>query len=261
MLLRDLASKRDSSTLARCLAWTRTLEYRRLRDSAVRTIEDWRGRCARPVVSVSGGKDSTLLLSLCREIDPSIPAYRADPPNPLPDRPAFVRDLQLHAGGPWVVVPYPWDVEAVLDGRERYPAGLKVRRLLEAMRRDAVDGVALGIRAAESKARTMNFRARGRVYTPSDGITRCTPLVDWRAEQVIGALLAEDRLPLNPVYHRMSAAPDLERVRDGTWWPVGPDGRSWLAAHYPEVVQLYDRARAVSGVERRQTGRFLGVST
>ncbi len=86
-------------------------------------LSDWRARCARPAVSCSGGKDSTALLLLTMRIDPTIPVYRADPPNPLPDRPAHVDRLQRAVAAPWVIVPYPWDVDAVLDGHQRYPKG------------------------------------------------------------------------------------------------------------------------------------------
>ena len=256
MRLRDLAGRREADVLGRCAAWTRTQEFQRRLDEARRAIGDWLDNTDTPAISCSGGKDSTLLLLLVREQHPGCPAYRADPPNPLPDRPAHVAALEAAAGGPWVIVPYPWDVEAVLRREQPFPCGLKVRRLTEAHARDGIDGIALGIRAAESRGRRMHVALRGFRYQRRDGVRIVQPLARWSAEQVIGALLAADRLPLNPVYRRISsAASNLEHVRDGTWWPTGTprttlaqlDQRSWIATHYPDVLPLYDRAVAAWG--------------
>lgn len=196
-------------------------------------------------MSCSGGKDSTALLLLTMRIDPTIPVYRADPPNPLPDRPAHVDRLQRAVAAPWVIVPYPWDVDAVLDGHQRYPIGLKIRRLDAQLRADGIDGVALGLRADESRGRAWNLHVRGQLYS-AGGRLVCTPLAHWSAEEVIGFVMAEDRLPLNPVYTKLEAAPALKHLRDGTWYPRetadGRGYRDWLAYHYPDVIGQYDRA-------------------
>jgi 3'-phosphoadenosine 5'-phosphosulfate sulfotransferase (PAPS reductase)/FAD synthetase len=226
---------------------------RRKVDQARRRIERWLRASARPAISCSGGKDSTVLLQLVREIDPSVPVYRADPPNPLPDRPVYVAQLAMAAGGEWRVVPYPWDVDAVLRGEARYPALLKVRRLEAALTADGIDGVALGLRAEESRGRLWNARTRGALYRTRRWWT-CTPLVEWTAEEIVGYLLATDRLPLNPVYQRLELAPALTHLRDGTWFPrETPDAhgyRAWLARHYPEVLPSYDQAVRVGATTR-----------
>lgn len=157
----------------------------------------------------------------------------------------------MAAGGEWRVVPYPWNVDAVLAGDERYPAGLKVRRLVETMREDEVDGVALGVRAAESRARRIHLATRGLVYQRKDGLQMCQPIARWPAEAVVGELLRRDALPLSPVYRRLSSSGcDLERIRDGTWWPVSGGQRSWLATHYPEHLAQYDAARQLERISR-----------
>lgn len=247
MHLRDLRAPVAAADPRLWLGWTRTLDYMRRLDEAERAIEAWLFRCHRPAICCSGGKDSTVLLHLSRHADPSIPVYRADPPNPLPDRTAHVAVLQHAAGGLWSVEPYPWDVASVLDGRVPYPAQLKIRTLRAALQRDGIDGVALGLRAAESVQRRMVVRGRGLVYPVADGL-RCLPLGNWSAEMVLGHILRHD-LPLNPVYTKLRALPSasLEHLRDGTWWPHGDSRevratRPWLALHYPEVLADYDRA-------------------
>jgi len=246
MRLSDLASPSGDAELRRWQALVPTIEHRRRIDEARQIIDRWLESCSHPAVSVSGGKDSTALLMLVRDAHPTIPVYRADPPNPLPDRAEHIARLVTASGMPWRVVPYPWDVDAVLAGEVRYPAGLKVRRLVEAHWIDGIDGIALGIRAAESPTRAISLRVRGPLYRRGDGITICTPLAWWSAEQVIGYVLARDELPLNPVYRRTRMMPwsSLESLRDGTWWPHGQAGavRPWLALHYPSVVANFDRA-------------------
>jgi len=245
MRIGDL-TKRGDRSLINMGSWTRTLAFRRKLDQSIRAIEEWRGRCSRPIVSVSGGKDSTLLLLLCRQVDPDIIALRADPPNPLPDRQAHVDELKRAMGGSWSTVDYPWDVDAVLARDERYPARLKIRALQTEAASLGADGVAIGIRAAESRERRISCYQRGLVYRVASGRLRCTPLAWWTAEEVIGALVSQDAAPLNPVYRRTHLMPRgrVESLRDGTWWPhIDPaDHRPWLAYHYPELIEQYDRA-------------------
>lgn len=253
----SLADMRHSGAaiMREWVAWTGTIEHQRRLDQARRAIRDWLSRVQRPAVSVSGGKDSTLLLALVREQAPHAVAFRADPPNPLPDRADHIEALRCAAGGAWRVVPYPWDVTAVLDGGERYPAGLKVRRLETALRDAGVDGVSLGIRAAESRQRRITLARRGLVYQRSDGRWICAPLAWWPAEEVLGELVRREALPLNPVYTHLEGMPRgrLDGLRDGTWWPHSePEShRRWLCLHYPDVVTDYDRALLVRWRQER----------
>lgn len=241
------------TSVARLAALGRTMAVRRKMDRARQTLAEWRARCERPLVSVSGGKDSTLLLLLARAIDPGIPAMRADGPVGLSDRDGHVTRLAQAAGGQWIVVPYHYDVAGVLAGDVPYPhasgltspSGSKVRELIDAATLHRADGMALGLRASESRGRLWNAATRGTLYE-TGGRWVCTPLVWWTADEVVGALMAADRLPLNPVYTRTWLQPDLEHLRDGTWMPnqtADAHGyRAWLQWHYPEHVIDYDRA-------------------
>ena len=150
--------------LAHLAALGRTATLGRKVHRARLLVEEWLRLCERPVISCGGGKDSTALLQLVHSVEPTVPVVCADPPNPLPDRPEHVRLLEMAAGGGWTHVPYPWDVDAVLDGREQYPEGLKIVRLRAELDRRSCDGYALGIRCSESKGRRLNYRKRGALY-------------------------------------------------------------------------------------------------
>jgi len=240
----------SEANLWACAALTSTRDFRRKLSVALDLVEGWLTLCERPVISCGGGKDSTALLQLVHQVEPSVPVYCADPPNPLPDREPHVRRLELSDGGVWTHVPYPWNVEAVLDGREPYPSLLKIRKLEERMTADGVDGLALGIRAEESRGRRANLNMRGSLYQTSSGRWTCTPIARWTAEEVVGYILSADALPLNPVYFKTELAPALNHLRDGTWYPREvADGRGyegWLRYHYPELAALYGRARLIA---------------
>jgi tRNA(Ile)-lysidine synthase TilS/MesJ len=257
MLLGDLRGSVSREATTRLRAWSSlagTLAVQCKVDRALRTIEAWRAETMRPVVSVSGGKDSTLLLQLCRRIDPAIPALQARGPVPYRDGPAHLEALEQAAGGTWHVLRYDYDVSGVLAGDVRYPAGLKQRELIATMRALGVDGVAYGLRADESRGRQWNVKMRGERYRAHGGLQVCTPLAHWTAEEVIGYLVATDVLPLHPVYQRTYMQPDVNYLRDSTWLPNQTSDalgrRSWLAYHYPEHVEDYDRAVQVFTRER-----------
>jgi len=255
--LRDL--RHDPQRALRPIAaWTRTAEYQRKLAASLRRIEAWRARCERPYVSVSGGKDSTVMLDLVRRVDPTVPAIMAWAPNLLPGQAAHRERLVVAAGGQWAHVDYPWPFEAVLAGdvtlrsvHPEYPLPLKVSTIRGLARSRGHDGVALGSRAAESRSRRRMLTVKGHTYRDGDGVLRCYPLSDWSAEEVIGHMVAEDVLPMNPVYLQWDSMPrgSLEKLRDGTWWPHGEpnDQRPWLARHYPEVLPLYDAALSRCG--------------
>lgn len=184
-------------------------------------------------------------MQLAREVVPGIPVIRADGPVPLRDRAAHVAQLEQAAGGSWIIVPYTYDVEGVLAGDVSYPRTLKIATLEARQQALGIDGLAFGIRASESRGRTWSLRTRGHTYARR-GVLACTPLATWSADEVVGYLIATNRLPLNPVYERDYLQPDLNLLRDGTWMPnqtADAHGyRHWLSWHYTEHVEHYDRA-------------------
>lgn len=230
--------------LADCAKLSRTLLFRRKVDASLRRLDAFFSVTGNPVVSFGGGKDSTALAILARMAEPSVLLVCADPPNPLPDREGHVLNVAGWLGGRCVRVPYPWDVDAVLDGRKRYPEGLKMRVLTKWHRENGIDGVALGVRAQESGQRKLVLGIRGPVYRVKTG-WRCCPLSDWTAEETIALALMQDA-PVNPVYTKQDGTLDFNRIHDGTWWPHGlGDSYGWLRRWYPDFAELYRRASVV----------------
>lgn len=226
-----------------------TLEFRRKVADAQRSLEKLFKLTKFPIVSCGGGKDSTATALLAKSVNPDIYILCANPPNPLDDRAAHNEKLKKFLGGVWVDLPYDWDVDSVLAGKEKYPYGLKMRVLSEFQRDNNIDGVILGIRAQESKGRAMNFRLRGDLYQVEDG-WRCTPIVRFTAEESLAVALLFDA-PINPVYEKTHLAPSYEYLRDGTWWCHTPQYADlvggWMKYYYPQHYEDYLRSVQLQG--------------
>lgn len=247
--IRGRASEAGLKSLADCVKYARTLAFQRKLGKALDRLESFFSVVKNPVVSCGGGKDSTAIAILARKVKPGVPIMCADPPNPLPDREEHVKELLRWLGGRYVRIPYPWDVGKVLAGEEAYPEGLKIRVLSDWQKEHGVDGVVLGIRAEESKRRSLAVRSRGAVYQMSGG-WRCLPICDFTAEESLCVALMADA-PINPVYTRQDGTLDFNRIHDGTWWPHdGGDSLEWMRLWYPDYAGLYAQALAVQGEGR-----------
>lgn len=227
-----------------CVKHARTLVFRRKYDAALRRVEAFLEHVRNPVISCGGGKDSTAVALIARKIEPKIQIWCADPPNPFADRETHVKTLLEWLGGPCERFDYVWKVDAVLEGRERYPEGLKLRTLQRRHQERGVDGVILGVRASESKTRKLNLSRRGYVYETATG-WRCQPIADMSAAESLCVALMSDA-PINPVYTKQMGELDFDHIRDGTWWPHGKvDNSAWMRRYYPEHYEDYRAASLI----------------
>lgn len=200
-----------------------------------------------PAVSFGGGKDGTAVLILAQMIDPNVLILTADPPNPLPDREKHILTCEKEFGSKIIHVPYTWDVDSVLNHKEKYPAGFKQKRLRDEQTFRGIDGIIWGCRNSESRARAINFHRNGYVYQCADGTWRCQPIATWTAEDAFALALATG-YPINPVYEKMEGIFDLDNLHDGTWWPHGDDMKcSWIKRYYPDYFDSYMKAVMLGG--------------
>jgi 3'-phosphoadenosine 5'-phosphosulfate sulfotransferase (PAPS reductase)/FAD synthetase len=190
----------------------RTAAYRSAVARTERILDDAFQRVPSWYVSLSGGKDSTVVLSLCRQRQPGLPAvafvqrwmlpetvtYLQTIPNryPVASRDTGDREYrdgrwrdEAEARSVWADVTWlPWH-DAAAD--HRYG-------------RDEA-GAFLGLRADESRGRRMNARTRGANYyneTSSQHI--CTPIVHWSVRDV-WAYLVTNEVPYNAAYDVLAA--------------------------------------------------------
>lgn len=189
----------------------RTLGYRRRVDQARAVIIEAQ-RHGRIGVSVSGGKDSTVMLHLVRALVPDAAAAWFDSGAELAgtaalvaqqgaERIAPIRDLPdmcRYAG--WWGARNPVDHGASFD--------VLATLILEPSERFAVAHslavMALGLRAHESRGRYRSAAMRGDLYyVESTGLWHLCPLAWWTTAD-IWAYIAEHDLPYHPAYDAMA---------------------------------------------------------
>jgi len=178
------------------------------------------------VVAFSGGKDSTVLLHMARQIDPQLPGlYQDEEFTVLPETRRFVAQTPLlhHVAvrqryeiAPGVEFDHwpPPDPDPPLQVMEPNGVPLGVRL--------GYRGLLLGLRATESQDRAWHFVRHGPAYQRKSTQLVCNPLHDW-TDTDIWAYLAAYAVPYNAVYDRMRAAgipPERQRVGPFTYLPA-----------------------------------------
>jgi 3'-phosphoadenosine 5'-phosphosulfate sulfotransferase (PAPS reductase)/FAD synthetase len=93
---------------------------------------------------------------------------------------------------------------------------------LDAKRRELErDGVFMGLRREESAARRHTLDSRGPLYRLRNGVWHCSPLWDWRTEDVFAFLVSND-LEINPCYfHNRFLSPEDIRLSWALPTPIG----------------------------------------
>jgi len=226
--------------------------HRRKIERALEFIAATLDSCRKPYVGWSSGKDSTVVLHLCQQLRPDIPALCCQTDIDLPDNewfvPEIVRRLRINftsvrpkvsawqilreCGGPFGQV----NVATSRLDRECF-----YEPMAEVVRERGYDLTFLGLRAEEAKGRRMNRRLRGlRYFNRTHGIEIAQPIADWSGRDVMAYLVAND-IPINPVYAKTRFRPEPERVREG-WWIPGEQqatqgGIVWLRYYYPQLYQ------------------------
>lgn len=97
--------------------------------------------------------------------------------------------------------------------------------------------IALGLRTAESRARTVNRATHGTIYRKKDGQLVCQPIADWADIDVYAYLFSND-IEVLPLYRCVRLSESPGRVRK-SWWLPGKSatqgGTIWLRTYYPSL--------------------------
>jgi 3'-phosphoadenosine 5'-phosphosulfate sulfotransferase (PAPS reductase)/FAD synthetase len=203
------------------LAHARSLAFRRRLDEARRLI----AAHANYAVSVSWGKDSTVLLHVAAHVRPDIAAVNARylPEERPPDTDAVrdavmaqlphVRYAEVPCVGEWEMYERTGFFVEARTAAHRAAVRWCMASFLSALRtageRLGADGALLGLRAQESRARAMHAARRGAAYTRQDGQAIALPLLRWRSEDIWAYLCLHD-LPWLRMY---DVAADRGRAR------------------------------------------------
>lgn len=174
-------------------------------------------------VSVSWGKDSTVLYHLCQQIKPDVlGAFYGSPEMDIVSNWSEVRDaynarfnsnyIEFIAKPEWANTPHGPGERLKLELDKKY------------------DKAFVGIRSEESKNRTFSLMQKGLIYKYKSGIkngsTRICPIGWWQTKDIWAYLFAHD-LPYLKIYE----------MRDWETSRTNPHMRFWIRAFKGESYQ------------------------
>ena len=220
----------------------RVIEARKILDEARDAQVEW-------ALSLSGGKDSTVIAVLCAEDGWELPAVSVKDDLDFPGEHRYVNFLCSHLGlsvdilHPTVsLAKYLKEMRVSLaDDLHSRVSDFSIDHFYNILARHrklhGYDGVVLGLRAEESLGRKMNVVTKGVLYRRSDGLQVCQPLAWWTSLDVHAFLLSR-RIPLLPIYMCVDDGVDPLAIRKA-WWTVGggPATRghyAWLRRWWPD---------------------------
>lgn len=197
----------------------KTREYLRHVAYAVAAIHAAQ-RSARMVISWSAGKDSTAMVHLIRSLYPDTPIMiQFDDCDWPSKRPYAERVCAAHGWSVHVVEPdfSVWDrmrVRRIGEDEfcalsDRLTQDSFLKPLAQRQAELGSDGIYMGLRAGESRARRLHLSRRGELYRIKNGEWRCCPLARWTSEDVFAYLL-EHGVEINPCYFQNRFLPPEE---------------------------------------------------
>ena len=170
-----------------------------LESIARRFLERHCGDAKRVAVPWSGGKDSTAVLTLVRDVVEHVVAVYVDTGVDFPENMEYVEELSTRLGVELIVERAPVR-EELEHGKplpthdNRWCTALKIGAILRAVKRAGVSTVVVGDRDAESRARGLRPFVR-----VEDGIKYLYPIKLWSTLHV-QIYLAYRNIPPNPLY-------------------------------------------------------------
>jgi 3'-phosphoadenosine 5'-phosphosulfate sulfotransferase (PAPS reductase)/FAD synthetase len=198
---------------------SKTYEYKRHVNRAVSAIYAAHN-VARMIVSWSTGKDSTAMTHLVRSlyVDTPIMIQFDDcdwqTKHDYAGRVANAQGWDVHRVEPDFSV---W--ECIKNGRigednfcslsHTLTRDAFLTPLAAQQRELDCNGVYMGLRAEESRARRIHLRSRGELYQLKSGEWRCCPLARWTSEDVFAYLVANE-IEINPCYFNNRFLPPEE---------------------------------------------------
>jgi len=190
------------------MIYSKTAKFKRLLENARKIIQDAINLNESIYVSLSGGKDSTVVYSLVREIDPNPPAVWSDDEWWLPETMEYIRRLQNSGLDVRQIRTNAWHTEwfqthGDFDGIPDYA------------KQQNYDLVFLGLRQEESNIRRMHLRTMGPLfYSKTDQFWHCNPIHNWTWKDV-WAFIYSNNLDYNKAYDRLEeigVVPEYQRI-------------------------------------------------
>lgn len=227
---------KESERLA-FLAWSQTPKFKAKVKDAIAVIKEALA-IAPAYVSCSWGKDSTVLLHLCQQVQPDIKVISFG----HPDRQFFGYDAVISA----YCNRYQINLETIEMEGDHVPDKIAKSKLWE-----QYPMAIIGVRKEESKYRSNSISKYGLIYKfgsgDRSGSLRCFPLGYWSWKDVWAYLVAND-LPYLDAYNHQpwdrgrttdhvskTTNKDWQRTRLEGFAAIAPEYYSYLRDNYPEM--------------------------
>lgn len=214
-----------------------------------------------PIVAFSGGKDSTVVLDLVRQVDDNVPAIFNNTGVEYPETVRFCKTIpDLTEVKPdrtfWDCVDeYGWPMSKGKNPKIRGNACcyyLKEKPARQFYKENNIDLVFTGLTEGESRMRFMMLRHHGPYYfQKKEKVWKCHPIHDW-SEDEVWDYIHQRGLPYNPIY-------DNGAVRCG----CGPCTAylSWkkrLARENPKLLRIVLQKQGQAQLKFDCDGEFVG---
>lgn len=228
--------------------------YQRLVARSLLLIESWLACCQQPTVSVSGGKDSSVMLDLVRRVSPEVVAIHHHDEWLLPETEVYLRTvpnlIQLAHTCRHTDYFTAWDYA---EAPPHLPAGVVwcEGRATTWCLKHGYDAVAIGLRADENTYRRLHIKARGQLFWCQKNTQwYCYPMAWWKTRD-IWAYIRERNLPYNAAYDRL-----LELGAPASYQRLGPMATAratgtlqWLRAGWPELFYRFRQCYPAAGID------------
>lgn len=215
--------------------------YRHRVARAFSTTREWLELCQKPYIAFSGGKDSTVILHITRQLAPDTPAIYLDADNCFPE----VSDLidqtpnctRYPTSEPFLATLKRFGLDGGKDlDRQTMKSTVyePVRKLIDEY---GYDGCIYGIRAEESHGRRKSVQVHKEIFFAKGyGVWQCQP-IGWWLYRDIWTYIVSNNVPYAGTYDKMwDMPPDDQRV---SYWAGETKRRygryAWLKRTYPDL--------------------------
>lgn len=215
--------------------------------NSTKILKEYLEMCPNTYLSWSCGKDSTVVLSLLRNIDKSheIPVIHFDLGVELPNTEEYKKNFEDIT----TFKPSRSLLEVMEEFGFESKECKKSNFIKEFTEKNKFDGHIMGLRYDESSARR-NLYKKGAVYKrENDGMLVCNPIYNWSFEDVFAYLISSN-VPIHPHYSIKSSQP-LEERRVGGYVSGRNRGSEfgrfyWFKEQYPkEFYELANKFKEV----------------
>lgn len=227
-----------------------TSAYQRKVEKASVVIKEFLSHDIKSYGSISGGKDSTAMMHLINQIDPSISFVSEKDDMDFPNELDYMDSLRERYDLNLTIISPPvklWDVvmdhnfmEDIHSKGTNFSDTYFYSLLRNYQEQHGFKGVFLGLRAGESKGRKFNYMTNGAIYfNKSWQQTVCQPLAEWTAQDVF-AYLFSNEIPILDVYFKTKFVGTPEKIRKSWILPSAQANRGqalWLKYYYPEIFR------------------------